>query len=239
GLTSEPLLFLSRELRRRDAQAYHNVAFLREDVFRQELYALFADRRFVVSPGRIVLRRDKGDVRTDVDAVVFDRKTGTLGLFELKSQDPFARSTAELTRQRDNILYANRQIAGALDWLKRHGGDDLLNRVDIPTAKKFRVQKVFPFVLGRYLAHFDDGPAPDWRAAWATWPGLLRLLDGRPLPALGTNPIASLFTRLANDGPPVHGAMDGPPREIDLDDARLTVHPSYAAYQVSAGIERM
>jgi hypothetical protein len=34
------------------------------------------------------------DVRTDIDAVVFDRKSGTLGIFELKSQDPFARSSA-------------------------------------------------------------------------------------------------------------------------------------------------
>ena len=180
GLTTEPLLFLTRELRRRDAQAYHNAAYLREDVFRQDLYALFADKRFVTSAGRIELRRDAGDVRTDIDAVVFDRKTGTLGLFELKSQDPFARSTAELARQRDNVLYANRQISGVLAWLKRHGGDELLNRVDTRTAKTFRVQKVYPFVLGRYLAHFSDGPEPDRRAAWGTWPQLLRLLDGQP-----------------------------------------------------------
>ena len=107
-----------------------------------------------------------GDVRTDIDAVVFDRKTGTLGFFELKSQDPFARSTAELARQRDNVLYANRQISGVLAWLKRHGPDALLGRVDSRTAKTFRVQKVYPFVLGRYLAHFSDGPEPDRRAAW-------------------------------------------------------------------------
>ena len=34
-----------------------------------------------------------------------DRKSGTRGLFQLKSQDPFARATAELTHQRDNALY--------------------------------------------------------------------------------------------------------------------------------------
>jgi len=38
--------------------------------------------------------------RTDVDALVFDRKTGTLGVFELKAQDPFARSVEERQRQR-------------------------------------------------------------------------------------------------------------------------------------------
>ncbi|HET8523201.1 MAG TPA: hypothetical protein VFL82_08205, partial [Thermomicrobiales bacterium] len=201
GVTTQPFFFLTRDLRRRDAEAYHNSAFLREQVFRKDLYALFADKRFVTSPGRIKLRRTDGDVRTDIDAVVFDRKTGTLGLFELKSQDPFARSTAELTRQRDNVLYANRQISGILAWVQRYGADELLDRVDHRTAKTFRAHKIFPFVLGRYLVHFTDGPTPDRRAAWATWPQLLRLLDGHEVSAKESNPLASLFTRLSNDVP--------------------------------------
>jgi len=233
GLTTEPLLFLTRELKRRAAQEYHNTAYLRETVFRQDLYALFQDKRFVTSVGRIELRRKDGDVRTDIDAVVFDRKTGTLGFFELKSQDPFARSTAELARQRNNVLYANRQISGVLDWLKRHGGDALLSRVDTRTAKTFRVQKVYPFVLGRYLAHFSDGPQPDRRAAWGTWPQLLRLLDGQPFRATDANPVASLFNRLTKDEPLISSPIDLPPHEIAIGAARLIVHPSYAAFQSS------
>jgi hypothetical protein len=234
GLTTEPLLFLTRELRRRDPPDYHNTAYLREGVFRRDLYALFPDKRFVTSAGRIELRRAVGDVRTDVDAVVFDRKTGTLALFELKSQDPFARSTAELLRQRDNVLHANRQISGVLDWLKRHGADDLLGRIDARAAKTFRVHKVYPFVLGRYLAHFNDGPAPDRRAAWGTWPQVLRLVNGEPFRATDANPIASLFTRLTKDMPIVRSHAEEPSREIDLGDARLVVHASYAAFQGSA-----
>ena len=238
GLTTEPLLFLTRELRRRAAQEYHNTAALREAVFRQDLYALFGDKRFVTSAGRIEIRRDGGDVRTDVDAVVFDRKTGTLGLFELKAQDPFARSTAELARQRDNVLYANRQISGVLAWLQRHGADALLGRVDARTVKTFRVQRVYPFVLGRYLAHFGDGPEPDRRAAWGTWPQLLRLLDGQPVRATDANPLASLFARLTNDAPLVRPPADGPSREIAIGAARLVVHPSYAAFRASAVVGR-
>ncbi|MBA2470448.1 MAG: hypothetical protein H0V37_13670, partial [Chloroflexia bacterium] len=146
GLTTEPLFFLTRELKRRDAEAYHNTAHLREVAFRQDLYGLFDHKRFVTSGGRIELRRESGNIRTDIDAVVFDRKSGTLGVFELKSQDPFARSTDELTRQRDNVLYANRQISGVLDWLKRQGAGAILERVDRQTAKTFRVHKVYPFV---------------------------------------------------------------------------------------------
>lgn len=234
GLTTEPFFFLTRELRRQDAQRYHNIAFLREDVFRQDLYATFQDKRFVSSTGRIQLRRDQGDIRTDVDAVVFDRKSGTLGFFELKSQDPFASSTAELLRQRDNVLYANRQISGALDWLKRHGAGELLNRVDHQTARKYRVQKIFPFVLGRYIVHFDGGAPPDKRAAWGAWPQVMRLLAGHPMRATDANPIASLFSRLQNDAPlPVPDTGQGT-REIALGAAHIVVQPSYAAFRASA-----
>lgn len=235
GLLTEPLLYLTRELKRRSPQDYHNSAFLREDVFRQDLYGLFGDKRFVTSPARIVLRRDRGDARTDVDAIVFDRKTGTLGFFELKTQDPFARSTAELTRQRDNILYANRQVSGVLAWLQRYGPDELLNRANARTAKGFRVQKVYPFVLGRYLVHFNDGQEPDRHAAWGTWPEILRLADGEPPRLPGANPLASLFNRLTKATPPPHLLTDLPAKEIAIGETRLVVYPSYAAFQARAG----
>ncbi|HUG16327.1 MAG TPA: hypothetical protein VMM78_15090 [Thermomicrobiales bacterium] len=234
GLTTEPLLFVARELRRRAAQEYNNTAILREGLFRQDLYTLFVDKRFVTSGGRIELRRDSGNVRTDIDAVVFDRKTGALAFFELKSQDPFARSTTELARQRDNLLYANRQISGALAWLQRSGANELLNRVDSRTAKPFRAHNVYPFVLSRYLAHFSDGPKPDRRAAWGTWPQLLRLLDGQPVRASDANPLASLFNRLSKDEPDLRPSDGTPPRELEIGGARLMVHPSYAAFQASA-----
>jgi hypothetical protein len=233
GLATHPLLFLMRELRRRAAQDYHNSGHLREDVFRQDLYSLFQDKRFVTSGSRIELRRAKGNLRTDIDAAVFDRKTGTLALFELKSQDPFARSNSELMRRRDNVLYANRQVSGVLEWITRHGADEILNRVDHGTAKKFRVQKVFPFVLARYLVQFNDGPAPDRRAAWGTWPQVLRLLDGLPIRPTETNPIASLFTRLRNDNPVVRTSEDTSPHDIDLGPTRLRIYPSYAAFQTA------
>ncbi len=231
GLTTEPLLFLARELRRRDPQGYHSAAHAREAAFREDLYALFADKRFVTSAGTIRLRHSNGHLRTDIDAVVFDRKTGALGVFELKSHDPFARSTAALIRQRDNVLYANRQISGVLDWIRTYGANELLNRVDAATARRFRANKVFPFVLGRYLAHFGNGTEPDRRAAWGTWPQVLRLLDVQPLRSTDSAPIASLFARLQKDDSIIRLPSELPPRNIELGGTRLVVYPSYAALQ--------
>ena len=120
-----------------------------------------------------------------------------------------------------------------LDWLNRHGADALLSRVDSRTAKTFRVHKVYSFVLGRYLVHFSDGPEPDRRAAWGTWPQVLRLLNGGPVRATDANPLASLFTRLTKDTPRVQLPAGTSSREIAIGGARLIVHPSYAAFQVS------
>jgi hypothetical protein len=230
GLLGEPLLFLTRELRRRHAQEYHNSAHLREAVFRQDLYRLFDDRRFVLSAGRVELKRS-GAARTDLDALIFDRKTGTLGVFELKAQDPFARSVEERRRQRDNFLQANRQISAALEWAQRHGPDDLLARVDQQAARRVHARKVHVFVLGRYLAHLGDvagGPEPDRRAAWGSWPQVLQIAETGVLAPDQRSPLGALFARL-RDAPlssaPAHAAG----QMIAVGDLHLRLFPSFAA----------
>jgi hypothetical protein len=227
GLLGEPLIFLARELRRRYAQEYHNSAHLREGVFRQDLYRLFGDRRFALSAGRVELKRS-GEARTDLDALVFDRKTGTLGVFELKAQDPFARSVEERQRQRDNFFHANRQVSAILEWVQRHGPDDLLARFDERTAKRFHVQKVYVFVLGRYLAHFTGGPEPDHRAAWGSWPQVLQVVGDGPFGPDSRNPLGTLFARL-RDAPPPGTPASADNREIAVGDLRVRIYPSFAA----------
>ncbi|MGB3327721.1 MAG: hypothetical protein WBA46_02140 [Thermomicrobiales bacterium] len=229
GLRSEPLLFLARELRRRDAPRWHNAAHQREEAFRGDLATAFSDKRFVHAPSRIQLRRDGGTLRTDIDAAIFDRKTGTLALFELKSQDPFARSPEELDRRRDSLLAANRQLSGILDWIRRHGPDEILDRIDHQTAKRFHVQRVLPFVLARTLVQFNDGPAPDKRAAWGTWPDVLRLHAAGMLDPTTGNPLQTLFTRLHGlpDAPLTAPSTDQPPRTISLGRVLLVLTAAY------------
>jgi hypothetical protein len=235
GLLTTPFLFVTRELKRRHAQEYHNAAHLREGVFRADLYALFADRRFVKSANTVELKRAGGGARTDLDALVFDRKSGTLGIFELKAQDPFARSTAERRRQRDNFYHANAQVSAIAQWLQRSSATDLLARFDPRAAKTFKVQRVLLFVLGRYLAHFSDGPEPDRRAAWGTWPQVLRLVGERPFGPSDPNPIGALHARLVKDTPLVRPAAGQGVREIALGTGRILVYPSFAAYRDDCG----
>ena len=235
GLLSEPFFFLTRELKRRDSYEYHTAAHLREEGFRQDLYQLFADRRFVRSAGSIELRGVQGDMTTDVDALIFDRKTGALALFELKSQDLFAYSRHERMRQRDNFYYASKQVLACLQWLNRNGANALLSRLDAKLVKRLKVQKTYIFVLGRYLAHFFDGPEFDRRAAWGTWPQVLRLVNEVPFGAEEANPIQSLYNKLVKDIPltPSISAFDV--QEITIGDSTVYVYPDFKTYKNQVG----
>jgi len=235
GVVSEPLHFLARELRRRAPDAYRNAAAGREAQFRDDLSALFAGTRFAASANPVKLRSLDGKLRTDIDAAIFDRKSGTLAVFELKSHDPFPRTVAEAIRQRDNILGANRQVSNVLDWLNRHGPDEILNRIDAAVARRFRVQKVLPFVLGRYVIHGHGGSQPNRRAAWGTWPQVLRLIESVPIRPADANPLGTLYNRLLADAPSVEIPPALTHQELRAGDLTLQVYASAAAYRDAQG----
>ncbi len=231
GLFTYPLFFLMRELKRKYSYEYHTASQLREEVFRQDVYALFADKRFVKSAGHVELRGTKGTLTTDVDALIFDRKTGALALFELKSQDPFAYSSQERIRQRDYFYGASKQVVATSEWVKRNGANALLNRLDPAQVKRLKAQNVYIFVLGRYLAHFFDGPPFDARAAWGTWSQVLRLVHGKPFGADGTNPIQSLHNKLTKDTPLALVDKSLAFQEIVIEDKHIYVYPSFEEYR--------
>ncbi len=235
GLLTNPLFFLTRELKRKYSYEYHTASQLREEIFRQDVYALFADRRFVKSAGRVELRGATGTLATDVDALIFDRKTGALALFELKSQDPFAYSSQERLRQRDYFYSASKQVIASSEWVKRNGANVLLSRLDATQVKRLKVQNVYIFVLGRYLAHFFDGPPFDARARWGTWAQVLRLVNGKAFDANDANPIQSLFNKFGRDVPLIlTDKVTLDVQEITIGNRHIHIYSSFEAYKSMA-----
>jgi len=235
GLLSEPFLFLTRELKRQYSYEYHTAAHLHEKIFRQDLYQLFSDKRFVKSTDSIELRGVQGDLTTDVDALIFDRKTGALALFELKSQDPFAYSRQERMRQRDYFYNAGKQVLAWVQWLKRNGANALLTRLDLKQVKHLKVQKTYIFVLGRYLAHFFEGPEFDRRAAWGTWPQVLRLVNEESFGAEDAHPIQSLYNKLLKDTPLALSSSVLDVQEITIGESNVYVYPDFKTYKNRVG----
>ena len=233
GLLTYPLFFLMRELKRKYSYEYHTASQVREEMFRQDVYALFADKRFVKSAGHVELRGTKGTLTTDVDALIFDRRTGALALFELKSQDPFAYSPQERIRQRDYFYGASKQVVATNEWVKRNGANALLSRLDSAQVKRLKAQNIYIFVLGRYLAHFFDGTPFDARAAWGTWSQVLRLVHGEPFGANDTHPMQALHNKLTKDTPLALADKSLVLQEIVIENKHIRVYPSFEAYRSS------
>lgn len=82
GCLDSPFHFMLGELRRRYRADWDRATNLREEVFRGELYHLFP-LPHMLKIGRSILVRANGQTVTDVDALVFDRKAGVLGIFQL------------------------------------------------------------------------------------------------------------------------------------------------------------
>src|SRR3989440_1612845 len=233
GLLSEPFLFLTRELKRRYSYEDPTASHLPEEGFWEDLYQLFSDKRVVRSADSVELRGVQGDLTTDVDALIFDRKTGVLALFELKSQDLFAYSPQERRRQRDYFYNAGKQVLACVQWLSRNGANALLARLDPKLVKRLKVQKTYIFVLGRYLAHFFDGPEFDRRAAWGTWPQVLRLVNEVSFGAEEANPIQSLYNKLMKDTPLTPSSPVLDVQEITIGESKVYVYPNFQTYKNS------
>ena len=100
----DPFSYVLRQLRQRHQKSWDKAMNLVEDQFRSEFYDLFQGSRYYCVPGPRKIRRE-GRVVTDIDAMVFDRNTGTLGLYQLKWQLPFwTGSLSERHSRRANYL---------------------------------------------------------------------------------------------------------------------------------------
>lgn len=218
GSLSEPYLFLLRELRYRYRSDWDDAVNWREQGFRNDLYSLFLSDRFYKLNRSAILKID-GERITDVDAFIFDRKTGEAGIFQLKWQDFIGNSMRERESKKKNFLHeGNQWIKKVTYWLSRADRKILgqtfnLNPQDATQINSFRL-----FMIGRNSAFFSGDWPIDSRAAWGMWPQLCRLISNLPN---YENPIASLFFALQEDSPVKKESPTIDPEEIRIGDITI------------------
>ena len=194
GALGEPMGFLLAELRHRYPKDWDAAVNEREAYFRRELYELFPEPNIVRIDCPVTLRSDSGWIRTDIDAALFDQRTGSLGLFQLKWQDPFESSLRKRESRKKNLIRtANEWVDAAHGWLS--------GKSDADIRQQFRLRKgasgsVYLFVLGRNFVSFSGAPASDPRAAWGMWPQFVELAAER---RVVEDPIRGQFEALRRD----------------------------------------
>ncbi len=221
GTLGSPFDIMLAELYRRYRKDWDHAVDEREESFRKELYDLFPTDRFAKPLKPLVLKK-RGVTATDIDAAVFDRETGALGLFQLKWQDPFGTSMRKRNSKMMNFLReSNRWISTVSTFLleRPHALDHLLGE---ETVRFHDVRSIHLFVIGRHFSHFSGGASRDSRAAWGMWPQVLRLFKES---ADGSNPITWLHKTLQEQSPTTKVPVTLKPYEMRIGEYLIRYDP--------------
>ena len=181
GCIAAPMEFLLEELRSKHEKEWNIANQERESIWRDEIYAILPTdpKRFVVTRERKPIKRADKSELTDIDALVFDRSTGVLGLLQLKWQDVFARDMAKRASKSANfVLKAGDWVNRTHTWLRGRSMEKVFEQLSLRKRDAERCTEIKLIVLGRYFAHFSGQHTPDPRAAWGTWGQVQRLLAG-------------------------------------------------------------
>ena len=194
GCFANPFSLLNKELKRKYKKDYDRAVNNREHRFRKELFKLFPQENIIKIPNEINISFQS--IRTDIDAVVFDEKTGTLGLFQLKWQDRFDHSMKERYSRITNMFpKANEWISKIKYWISSNDNKTILNALQIESKlkSKIEIKDIFLFVISRNQMNFT-GVRLDKTVAWSSWYQLIE--SQAKVKTLFDDPIAEMFLKI-------------------------------------------
>jgi len=194
GCLGRPFEFMLAELKRRFPRDWDINTGLRESRFREQLYALFDEKKYIRINKNIVLKSAK-KVITDIDACVMDTENGDIAFLQLKWQDLTYDSSKSLSSKRKNYYETtSKWVDDVLCWVESATTDEIARKLDV---KQDRVDKskIRLFVLGRFHGNYS-GEKPRQDCVWGQWYSVLNLVaPGTP------NMVAHLYNVLASYSP--------------------------------------
>lgn len=194
GCLSNPFSLLNRELKRKYKKDYDKALNNREKRFRNELFGFFPQDRIIKIPREINI--SFRGMRTDIDAVLFDTKTGTLGLFQLKWQDPYAKSMTERFSRITNMFpKANEWISKMKFWTSNNPYKTIINSLQIDKYYNGNtpINEICVFVISRNTINFT-GVEKDETVAWSSWYQLIEAEAS--IKTMFDDPIREMFAKI-------------------------------------------
>jgi hypothetical protein len=175
-LTRNPFTATKTQHQWLDSRTEHAIAADREDWMRSNLYGMFRGGRYVCFPGNLKLRR-ASSILTDIDAVVYDRLTGDVGLFQLKWQDYSTNDVRQLRSKAANLSAELIDWSGKVkSWIQENGISALDKSLRLKQKRREAVRSIFLFAISRSAVRTQGygikTDAPD--LAMAVWPQFVR-----------------------------------------------------------------
>lgn len=207
GALNLPVVFLLRELKRRYQKDYFRNINAREKLLRTQLYHII-DTKQIYKERLIKIDREVRikieNIHTDIDAVIFDKKTLSLGLFQLKWQDLYTHDMKERYSRISNLYpKANEWIEKISKLIKIKTNKEIMNILGIQSYSE--INNIYLYVVNRGNTHFT-GQIQDERAAWGSWYHVLEL--SHKVATDFDDPLRELFFKLKIDSPVNKSSID-------------------------------
>lgn len=175
GAIQNPCTFLITELKRKYKKDWDRAVASREAIFRDDLYNLLPQPRYVSGVDNFIVRATNGKPITDIDAIIFDSQTNRVYLFQLKWFDVFGLSLKQRRSKLKNLLHANKWVDDVWSWANNQDPASLTQLFIPKTSRRSTRPVTFKlFVLTRYTARFSEEVKLDHRASWISWPTFAR-----------------------------------------------------------------
>lgn len=176
SLTRNPFTATRTQHHWLDSRTEHAVAADRENWMREDLYAMFRGSRYICFPGNLKLRRGSA-VLTDIDAAIYDRRTGDVGIFQLKWQDYSTNDVRQLRSKAANLSAELTDWSGkTMSWIEENGISALDKSLRLKQKRREAVRNVLLFAISRSIVRTHgygvrtDAPS----LAMAVWPQFVR-----------------------------------------------------------------
>ena len=221
GALGSPLHFMLAELNRRYPKDWDHAVNERERVFRKELNDLFSDERFAKAENPLKLRIE-GSVATDIDAAVFDKTTGTLGLFQLKWQDPFGASMRKRNSKMMNFLEETDKWVSTVSSILQETPEVLNHQLGNKTVRVQDTKRIHLYVIGRHFSQFSGEASRDSEAVKGTWPQVLRLFMDSDI---GSDPLTWFHEILREQAPSLRTPIVSKCYEMQLGEYQIRYDP--------------
>ena len=228
-LTRNPFTAIRTQHQWLDPRTEHAIAADRENWMREHLYAMFRGQRYVCFPGNLKLRCG-GTVLTDIDAAIYDRGTGDVGIFQLKWQDYSTNDIRQLRSKAANLSAELIDWSGKImSWVEANGVSSLDKSLRLRKKRHEAVRNIILFAISRSSVRTKgygiktDAPS----LAMAVWPQFVRARI-----ELGPSemPLRDLHSRLLDEYgqvPDVHAI----PTSIGVTGATLHLHDFWNSFQ--------
>lgn len=181
GQLGNACTFLVTELRRKYREDWDKAVNKREALFQQDLYALLPEPCHIKGRENVVLRASSKTTSTDIDAVLFERSSNCIYLFQLKWFDVFGLRLKERQSKLTNLLDKGTEwIDRVQHWLSTVPRKEVVKALALDQYTESQTAEIRLVILTRHSAQFSGPHKYDERAAWISWPTLYRAVSETP-----------------------------------------------------------